>query len=73
MNGRIYDRILDEALTGEIVNVIEESEFYGMQTFDQSILNLYEKGQISFQNAVANASNPHDFRVKAEQRGLITV
>ena len=53
--------------------MITESEFYGMQTFDQSILHLYEKGQISFQVAVANASNPHDFRVKAEQMGLVTV
>lgn len=73
MNGRVYDRIVDESLTSEIVDVITESEFYGMQTFDQSILHLYEKGQISFQVAVANASNPHDFRVKAEQMGLVTV
>jgi twitching motility protein PilT len=73
MNGRVYDRIVDESLTSEIVEVIEESEFYGMQTFDQSILGLYEKGLISFQIAVANASNPHDFRVRAEQLGLVTV
>ncbi len=73
MNGRVYDRIIDENLTNEIVDVIEESEFYGMQTFDQSILQLYKKGLISFQIAVANASNPHDFRVKAEQMGLVTV
>jgi len=73
MNGRVYDRVIDESLTSEIVEVIAESEFYGMQTFDQSILSLYEKGQISFQNAIANASNPHDFRVKAEQLGLVTV
>ncbi len=73
MNGRVYDRIIDENLTNEIVDVIEESEFYGMQTFDQSILQLYKQGQISFQVAVANASNPHDFRVKAEQMGLVTV
>jgi twitching motility protein PilT len=73
MNGRVYDRIVDESTTSEIVEVIAESEFYGMQTFDQSILNLYQKGLISFQIAVANASNPHDFRVKAEQMGLVTV
>lgn len=73
MNGRVYDRVVDETLTSEIVEVIAESEFYGMQTFDQSILHLYEKGQISFQIAMANASNPHDFRVKAEQLGLVTV
>jgi len=73
MNGRVYDRVIDESLTTEIVDVIAESEFYGMQTFDQSILHLYEKGQISFQVAISNASNPHDFRVKAEQLGLVTV
>ena len=39
--------MIDESLTSEIVEVITESEFYGMQTFDQSILHLYEKGQIS--------------------------
>lgn len=73
MNGRVFDRIIDDSLTNEIVDVIAESEFYGMQTFDQSILALYEKGLISFQVAVSNASNPHDFRVKAEQLGLVTV
>ncbi len=73
MNGRVFDRIVDASQTHSLVEVIRESEFYGMQTFDQSILNLFKNGDISFQTAMTNASNPHDFRVKAEQEGIIKV
>lgn len=73
MNGRVFDRIVDEKETHSLIEVIRESEFYGMQTFDQSILQLFKDGAISFQTAVATASNPHDFRVRAEQEGLISV
>ncbi len=71
MNGRVFDRIVDEKQTHSLEDVIKESEFYGMQTFDQAILNLFKRGKITFQAALANASNPHDLRVKAEQAGLV--
>ena len=73
MNGRVFDRIVDEAETHTLEDVIQESEFYGMQTFDQAILKLFQAGQISFQTALSGASNPHDLRVKAEQTGLVAV
>ena len=73
MNGRVFDRIVDEAATHTLEDVIQESEFYGMQTFDQAILSLFKSGHISFQTALAAASNPHDLRVKAEQTGLVAV
>jgi twitching motility protein PilT len=71
MNGRVFDRIVDEKQTHSLEEVIKESEFYGMQTFDQAILNLFKEGRINFQAAMAAASNPHDLRVRAEQAGLI--
>ncbi len=71
MNGRVFDRIVDEKQTHSLEDVIRESEFYGMQTFDQAILNLFKRGRITFQTALAHASNPHDLRVKAEQAGLV--
>ena len=37
---------------------------YGMQTFDQSIMKLYKQGMISFEEAMANASNPDDFDLR---------
>ena len=73
MNGRVFDRIVDESETHTLEDVIQESEFYGMQTFDQAILKLFQSGMISFQTALSGASNPHDLRVKAEQTGLVAV
>ncbi|MDP8959589.1 MAG: PilT/PilU family type 4a pilus ATPase [Actinomycetota bacterium] len=70
MNGRVFDRIVHEGQTHTLVDVIREGDFYGMQTFDQSIFHLYERGLISFRVAAANASNPHDFRLKVQQAGL---
>lgn len=73
MNGRVFDRIVEEGQTHTLHDVIEESEFYGMQTFDQAILKLFKDDHITFQTALAAATNPHDLRVKAEQTGLVAV
>ncbi len=37
---------------------------YGSQSFDQSILKLYQDDVISYETALANASNPDDFELK---------
>jgi len=37
---------------------------YGMQTFDQSIMQLFKKGMISFEEAMNNATNPDDFDLR---------
>ncbi len=39
---------------------------YGMQTFDQSLYELYSQGLISYETAVDNASNPDDFRLRVQ-------
>jgi len=41
--------------------VIAESGYDGMQTFDQSLLQLVRSGVVSEQDARAVATNPHDF------------
>lgn len=71
MNARVFDRVVDEKNTHTLADVIREGEFYGMQSFDQAILNLYRRDLISFEEAIGSASNPHDFRVKVEQLGLV--
>jgi twitching motility protein PilT len=73
MNPRVFDRIVEEGQTHTLADVIAESEFYGMQTFDRSILQLFKSGLITFQEALSNASNAHDMRVRAEQAGLVAV
>ena len=38
---------------------------YGMQTFDQSLMDLYRDGSVSYDTAVKYSSNPADFRLRA--------
>ncbi len=39
---------------------------YGMQTFDQSLYQLYAAGLITYEEALRQASNPDDFRLKVD-------
>jgi twitching motility protein PilT len=39
---------------------------YGMQTFDQSLLSLYRQGHISLSDALRNASQPEDLKLKLQ-------
>jgi twitching motility protein PilT len=41
---------------------------YGMQTFDQSLMSLWRDGLITFEEALAQSTNPDDFALKA--RGI---
>ncbi len=42
---------------------------YGMQTFDQSLYELYTAGHISYEVALENASNPDDFKLRVQGIG----
>jgi twitching motility protein PilT len=51
--------------TQSIADHIAEGRLqYGMQTFDQSLLELHEKGWISYQWAMHYASNPSEFALR---------
>jgi len=68
---RVADRIADPALTHEIPDVIAEGAYYGMETFDQSILRLAGNGTITFEQAMRHATSPGDLKLRAEQLGLL--
>ena len=38
--------------------ILSEGDFYGMQTFDQSLVDLYRYGLIDYNTAVGAATNP---------------
>ena len=75
MTGRVHDMILDPKLTGQLPEVIAEGGYYGMQTFDQHLLQHLEAGRITMEEAVHVATSPHDFKLmvaaarQAEGRG----
>jgi twitching motility protein PilT len=39
---------------------------YGMQTFDQSLYELFTQGLITFETALENATNPDDFKLRVQ-------
>ncbi len=69
-NGRIADRIRDPKVTSEITEIIAEGGYYGMQSFDQSLLSLVRRGLVALEDAMDAASSPHDFGLMLEQAGI---
>ena len=72
MSGRIQQYILDPANAPDLAEMIADGEYYGMQTFDQALAALFEKGRIDLRGALVAASNPHDLKVLLQQRGLVS-
>jgi twitching motility protein PilT len=70
MNGRVYDMIVNPDMTAQIETVIEEGDYYGMQSFDQHLMRLFKAGLVTIEEATAAATSPHDFTVMARQAGL---
>jgi twitching motility protein PilT len=61
----IRDLILDPNRTSEIREFIADGrEQYGMQTFDQNLMDLVQQGTVEYDVAVAHASNPSDFELQ---------
>ena len=69
VTGRVEDLILNPEETGKISQVIAEGDYYGMQTFDQSLLGHVEAGRVSEKVAMDYASSPHDFKLMLASSG----
>src|SRR5437764_15242305 len=69
MTGRVRDMVTDPAQTGRLHEVIQEGEYYGMQTFDQALLSHLQAGRISMEEALRTATHPHDFKLLVAAEG----
>lgn len=64
---RIRDMIMNPEKTREITEAIEDGHVtYGMQSFDQSLMNLLTDGLIDYAEALQLSSNPDDFALRAK-------
>jgi twitching motility protein PilT len=68
--GRVAERIADPDRTAEIHEVITEGAFYGMVTFDQSLLELVRGGHVTVDAALAASTSPHDLQLQLQQAGI---
>ncbi len=68
--GRVHEAIIDPDETRMIPEIITEGDFYGMQTFDQHLLELFESKQITLEEALHAATSPHDLRLAMRKAGV---
>jgi twitching motility protein PilT len=68
-NARVREYVADKVKSRDLREVIAQGHTsYGMQTFDQSLMALYRRGLITYDEALQHASNPSDFALKV--RGI---
>ncbi len=66
-SARVRDCITNKEKTSELEDAMVQGHVtYGMQTFDMSLLDLYQRGLITFEEALKNAEKPDDFALKAQ-------
>ena len=64
--GRVRDLILEPSRAEDLNRIIHEGEYYGMQTFDQSLLHRVHQGVISMDEALKVANNPSDMKLQSQ-------
>ncbi len=69
MTGRVRDMIMIPEETGKLADAIAEGAYYGMQTFDQALLNHVQVGRVTMEEAMRAASSPHDFKLMVASEG----
>ncbi|HFB7190983.1 TPA: PilT/PilU family type 4a pilus ATPase [Neisseria gonorrhoeae] len=68
LNSPLISELIHNGNIHEIKEVMKKSTTLGMQTFDQQLYQLYEKGEISLQDALKNADSAHDLRLAVQLR-----
>ena len=63
----VRDNIRDMKQSLKIPELIADGTVqYGMQSFDQSLMNWYKRGVISYENALYFATNPSEFALRIQ-------
>jgi twitching motility protein PilT len=70
MTGRVRDMIMNPEETGKLPEVIAEGAYYGMQTFDQALLEPRAAGRVSMEDRAQGGHPPHDFKLLVSSDGL---
>ncbi len=57
----LVKKAIEENNFAEVYHAIRTGGYYGMQTFNQALLTLYNEGKITVDDALAASSNPEEF------------
>ncbi len=59
-------KLILEGMTADLYGAIEKGSLFGMQTFNQSLVKLYQEGLVSFDDALEFSDSPDEFKLIAE-------
>ncbi len=69
LNSPLISDLIFKGEVGEIKEIMKKSRELGMQTFDQALFDLYEGGEISYEDALRNADSVNDLRLQIKLHG----
>ena len=69
LNSPLVSDLIFKGSVGEIKDLMKRSRELGMQTFDQSLFDLYEAGLITYEDALRNADSLNDLRLDIKLKG----
>jgi twitching motility protein PilT len=67
VNSRVAERIADPERGHELAHEMAHGDLYGMQTFDQSLAQLYADGLVTRADALQHADEPGELRFTLDQ------
>lgn len=62
----LVQELIFKGKVGELKEIMAKSTRLGMQTFDQSLFQLYEEGTISYEEAMRNADSKNELRLRVK-------
>jgi twitching motility protein PilU len=69
LNSPLIQDLIFKGEVHEIKEIMKKSRELGMQTFDQHLFDLYEAGQISYEDALRNADSVNELRLMIKLHG----
>ncbi len=69
LNSPLISDLIFKGEVHEIKQIMAKSRELGMQTFDQHLFELYETGQISYEDALRNADSVNELRLMIKLQG----
>lgn len=68
LNTPLASDLIRKAQVHELKDLMKKSTELGMQTFDQALFDLYDSGEITYEDALAHADSPNDLRLMIKLR-----
>lgn len=68
LNSPLASDLIRKGEVHELKELMKKSNELGMQTFDQALFELYDKGEITYEDALAHADSANDLRLMIKLR-----